>query len=256
MSALPGKSSKVLLLAAVVFCAAPPVPGDEPPAATLKEIVSLSQELLDAIAPGKAEVWERLLADDALIIDEFGRRQDKRQALGDLRPLPSGLSGSISLRDPQVRLWGDTAVIDCEALEQESVFGQRLTVRYRFLATWVRRSGAWRLAAMQDVTVPTDPPALGVRGLRLNDYPGTYRYSPDRAWVVRRKGDILTYSRRAGGKEEALSPVALDVFTDGSDEKNLIVFQRDAAGRVDRLVERRKYNDLVMTREAAGSGDR
>lgn len=257
MSALPRGSSRPLLLATAVLCgAAPPVRGDEPPAATREEVISLSRELMDAIAPGKAEVWERLLADDAIVVDEFGRRQDKRQAVRDLKPLPNGLSGSIALRDPQVRLWGDTAVIDCEAYEQESVFGQRLVVRYRFLATWIRRGGAWRLAAMQDVTVPTEPPALAVPGLRLDDYPGTYRYAPDRAWVVRRTGDGLRYSRRAGGKEEALRPVAVDVFSDGSDEKNLIVFQRDAGGRVARLVERRKYNDLHMTREAAGSGVR
>lgn len=241
-----------LPIAAFLAAAPTAARADEPTAATRDEIVSLTRELMDAIAPGKAEVWDRLLAPDAVIVDEFGRRQDRRDAVAGLKPLPAGLTGSIELRDPRVLVWGDTAVIDCEAYEKETVFGQRLAVRYRLLATWVRREGAWRLAAMQDVTVPTEPPALPVRRLRLDDYPGTYRYGPDRAWIVRRSGDGLVYSRRKGGKDEALRPVAIDVFTEGSDEKNLVVFLRDSAGRVQALVERRKYNDLRMDREDAG----
>jgi hypothetical protein len=40
----------------------------------------------------------------------------------------------------------------------------------------------------------------------------------------------------------------MDGFTEGSDEKNLIIFRRDGSGRVERLIERRKYNDLHMDR--------
>jgi len=249
VTTIPIRPSNAWLLAAALLCLAPSTRGDEPSATTRAEIVSLTRELMDAIAPGKAEVWDRILADDATVVDEVGRREDKRQAVRDLKPLPSGFSGSIELRDPHVRQYGDTAVIDGEAYERESVFEQRLVVRYRFMATWVRRGGAWKLAAMQNLTVPTDPPALAVTGLRLDDYPGSYRYGPGRAYLVRRNGDGLSYSRRQGGKEEALRPVSVDVFTEGSDEKNLIVFQRDAAGRVERLIERRKYNDLHMNRE-------
>jgi hypothetical protein len=38
------------------------------------------------------------------------------------------------------------------------------------------------------------------------------------------------------------------VFSDDGDEKNLMLFRRDAAGRVEELVERRKFNDLRMKR--------
>ena len=218
-------------------------------AATRAEIVSLTQELFDALTRGDAAVWQRLLVDDAIVVDEFARLQDKREAVRVVTPLPRGFSGSIALLHPQVRQFGDAAIIECEADEKESVFDQRLAVRYRFVATWVRRGGAWRLATMADVTVPTEPPELAVPGLRLDDYPGTYRYGLDRAWIVRRSGDHLVCLRRTGGREETLRPVAVDVFSEGSDEKNLLVFQRDTSGRVVRLVERRKYNDLTLKRE-------
>ena len=47
--------------------------------------------------------------------------------------------------------------------------------------------------------------------------------------------------------------VAKDVFTGGDDETNLLVFRRDEAGKIVELVERRKYNDLHMSREAGNA---
>jgi hypothetical protein len=35
---------------------------------------------------------------------------------------------------------------------------------------------------------------------------------------------------------------------EGGDERNLLIFQRDDAGRVRSLIERRKFNDLRMTK--------
>jgi hypothetical protein len=239
----------VLLLAEL---AAGPARADDAPAPVREELLSLTRGILDAIALGKADVWERLLAEDAIIIDEFGRKQGKREAVEGLKPLPEGLSGSIELRDARVRAFGDAALVDGELYERETVFGQELVVRYVMLATWVRRGGAWKLAGMEDVTLPTDPPALAVRGLRLDDYPGTYRYGPGRTFTVRRHGDALAVSSGASGKERPLRPVAKDVFSEGSDEKNLLVFQRDGKGRVNGLVERRKYNDLRMSRVEEG----
>ena len=245
------KVSAAAILAVALLGAAPAARAEEASAAVRTRIVALTAELMDALVPGKSEVWERILDPEAVVIDEFGRRQDKREAVASVRPLPKGFSGSIELRQAHVRQHGDVAVIDCEAYEQETVFGQQLVVRYIFLATYLRRGDDWKLVAMENVTLPTDPPALTVRGLRLDDYPGVYRYGPGRAFTIRSDGKRLTLVTRQGAKEVPLSPVARDVFMDGTDEKNLLIFQRDDAGRVTLLVERRKYNDLRMVREGA-----
>jgi len=218
---------------------------------TRDELVKLTQALMDAIPPGKADVWQRTLADDAIIIDEFGRRQDKKEAVEAIHPMPQGFSGSIEIRDPQLRAVGDTAVLSGEMYERESVFDQHLVVRYIFSNTFVRRDGRWQLLAAMDVTLPTRPPPLAVGDLRLADYPGSYRYGPGRAYAVAVDGEHLSYTTRAGGKVTPLDAVAKDVFMDGGDERNLIVFRRDANGAVDALIERRKFNDLRMVREAA-----
>jgi hypothetical protein len=56
---------------------------------------------------------------------------------------------------------------------------------------------------------------------------------------------------------QILVPVALLVvapgrasvaFMDAGEERNLILFRRDERGRVTSLIERRKFNDLLMRR--------
>jgi hypothetical protein len=224
---------------------------DEAPVALKNEIVGMTQELMDALVPGKADVWQRLLADDALITDEFGRRQTKKEAVDSVHAFPAGISGSIEIRDPHVRVYGDTAVIDCEQYETENFFGQKFVVRYLATATFVRRAGKWQIVALQDLTLPTPPPALNVRDLRLADYPGTYRYTPERAFSVELAEGRLLLRTRAGAAPHALDPIAKDVFMGSDDEKNLLIFRRDAAGKITGLIERRKFNDLQMTRDAA-----
>jgi len=216
-----------------------------------QEIVALTQQLMDAVGEGNKDVWQRITADDALITDEFGRRQTKQELLDSLRPLPAGFSGKIEVRDPHVRSYGDTAVIDFEDYETETVFGQKLLVRYISTATYVRRDGAWKLIAMMDVTLPTPPPQLTVRDVRLADYPGVYRYGPERAFIVAVENGKLVYRTKAGRPAIALDAIAKDVFMGGDDEKNLLVFRRDAAGKIDELIERRKFNDLHLRREDA-----
>lgn len=222
--------------------------------AVLKDILALTQVALDAIPTGKADVWERALTDDAMIVDEFGRRQNKKELVASIRPFPAGMSGSIEIRDPQLRIYGDTAVLECEEYETEAVFGQNLVVRYLAMNTYVRRHGEWKIAAMMDVTLPTPPPLLEVRDLPLADYPGVYRYGPGRAFTVALEQSKLIYRARPEAHPVVLDAVARDVFMSGDDEKNLMIFRRDESGKIVELIERRKFNDLHLKREAARAG--
>lgn len=220
-------------------------------AQTQVELVKLTQELMDALPVGRADVWQRILADDAMVVDEYGRLQDKAEAVKGIHAFPEGFSGSIEIRDPQLRLHGDVAVLNGDFYERESVFEQKLVVRYFFSNTFLRRDGAWQLLAANDVTLPTPPPDLAVSDLKLDDYPAVYRYGPQRAFSVARDGDALFYTTKAGGVRTGLQAVSKDVFMDTGDEKNLIVFRRDANGAITELIERRKFNDLHLARVLA-----
>jgi len=243
-----------MLLPVLLTVGAFPGEAGVPPTESAPRIIALAQELMDAIVSGDGRVWERILHQDATVVDEFGRRQNKAEAIQALSPLPAGFSASIDVRRPRVHLQGATAMIEFEAYEREKVFDQQLVVRYHFMATFLREDQTWKLFAMQNLTLPDDPPTLPVRDLRLDDYPGTYRYGPGRAFTIRRKGSRLFFATRPGGPEWPLNPVAMDVFFDMGEEKNLLIFQRDGSGKVCRLVQRRKFNDLAMTRLEAGQG--
>jgi Domain of unknown function (DUF4440) len=222
---------------------------DEPSADVRKQIVDLTQQMMDAVGEGKADVWQRTLLDDALITDEFGRRQTKKEAVDSIHAFPAGMSGSIEVRDPHVRVYGNTAVIDFEDYEKEAFFGQNFLVRYISTATYIRQGDEWKLATMLDVTLPTVPPTLEVREVKPADYVGTYRINADRAWMVDVENGKLQWRTKAGRPAHALDAIAKDVFMGGDDEKNLMIFRRDASGKVVELIERRKFNDLHLRRE-------
>jgi hypothetical protein len=238
-----------LAIAALVALMAVPAAAKEAEPAVRDAAIRLSQQLFDALAAGDVALWTRVMADDGVIVDEFGRRQEKGEFLKGLKPLPAGFSGSIENRMPVVREYGTTVVLDCENFEQETVNGQRLVVSYWSTLTFVREDGALKLVSLQSVTVPTQPPLLVVVGLPINDYPGVYRWGPDRAHVVSFEGGGLVYRTRPDGPPTVLDAVARDVFMDAGEERNLYIFRRGADGRVTELLERRKFNDLRMRRE-------
>ena len=238
--------SKAALALGIVF-ASPALA--ETDAEVQGKLVALTQELMDALIPGNAAAWQRILADDAIIVDEFGRTQDKKDAVASVHPFPKGFSGSIEIRDTTVRVHGDSAVLKGEMLEKEGVFDQNLVVRYIFANTFVRQGGEWKLVAAIDVTLPTEPPKLVVAGIVPGDYAGTFSYGPGRAWSVAAENGQLYYTTKAGGPRTSLDAIGKDVFMSGGDERNLVIFRRDEAGRVVELIERRKFNDLHLKRD-------
>lgn len=145
--------------------------------------------------------------------------------------------------------YGDTAILQVEEYERETVFGQQLVVRYQSLLTFVKQAGAWKLAGYEDATIPTSPPKLTVPSLLPGEYSGTYRYAPNRAWTVSNKDGVLSYVTKPGGPEHRLEPIAKDVFMGSDDERNLLIFRRDEHGKVNALIERRKFNDLRLIRD-------
>jgi hypothetical protein len=140
-----------LAFAALLFSSL--VLADEPTDAVRKQIVDLTQQLMGAVGDGKPEVWQRALLDDALVTDEFGRRQTKKEIVDSIHPFPADIVGSIDVRDPHVRVYGNTAVIDFEDYEKEAYFGRHFLVRYISTATYIRRGDEWKLATMLDVTL-------------------------------------------------------------------------------------------------------
>jgi hypothetical protein len=239
--ALPALLLLALPMVSLAHADASPLPLQE-------QLLHIAQTLVDAIPKGDKSVWESELCDTAILVDEFGRVNHKPDAIASMRPFPRGFSGSIELRHPEVQQHGDSAVLLVEEYERETVFGQQFVVRYQALLTFIKESSTWKIAAYEDVTIPTEPPRLEVGGLHLGDYGGTYSYAKGHDWTVMANGNVLSYTTHRGGIPNVLEPIGKDVFMGSDDERNIVIFHRDAHGAVDALIERRKFNDFRLAR--------
>lgn len=206
----------------------------------------MTQELLDAVAPGNKAVWDRYLAPECIYAAEDGRTLTKAQLLEELSPLPSGYKGSIRVANPQVRVHGDTAVITYDAMEDLEIHGQALATRFHTTDTWLRRDGRWRMIASQVSVIPSEPKAVTVDPRILDAYVGTYTLAPGVEYKVRREGNRLIGQRTGRPEEELFARDEWTFFRKGSRGEK--VFVRGSGGKVQRLIDRRDNNDLVWRR--------
>jgi len=93
------------------------------------ELRKAVQEMLDAIAPGNADVWKRYLDERVLLVDENGVVRTKAEMLAEFSPLPPGLVGNLALDTFKMRQHGDIAVLAYEAQEHLDYHGQKLASR-------------------------------------------------------------------------------------------------------------------------------
>lgn len=239
-AAAAGAALPVSLMGEKVDRKAPDVP------AVLK---ARTQEMLDAIAAGRAEVWDRYLHPHFSLTSEGGEVQERAKVLQDLKPLPSGISGVIRAIDFRCRLEGAVAIATYVSDEDETYHGQLLHCQYRTTDTWVETPSGWLLLASQVLALRYDPPAVDLAPSLAGEYVGTYRLTPAIAYEIRRKDGGLE-GARTGRPPEILRAEAPDVlFVPGSPRYRYVVL-RDGNGRVRGFAQRREAWDLVWSRSS------
>lgn len=215
----------------------------DPPQITEAELVHRTQQLYDAVMPGDQTPWKLYYADDALYFDEKGRSMDKAALLADVQPMPRGYSGAIKVRQPKVVFAPGVAILSYDNDETETVFGQELHARYHTTDTWLYRNGVWQIAASQTLRFYEDPATGTVDPAHLDDFIGTYQLAPGVIMTVSRQGNDL-FSTRGSAAPVKLLPESPDLFfRPGIEGRRL--FHRDAAGKVDLLIDRRNNEDLL-----------
>src|SRR5258708_29552969 len=167
------RSSRMLL--ALVVIAALQSASVEDPAAVQKQLRADDQALLDAIAPGDRSVWERLLAKDAVYVDENGAVMHREQFLAALKPLPPGTSGHITIVEYEASIRDQVALLVHKDDERENYHGIPLRADYLMTETWIKEGGDWRLALVHVYFLPKDRPAIKITANRLAEYRNRYR---------------------------------------------------------------------------------
>ncbi len=210
-----------------------------------------TQELIDGIGAGSPAVWDKYLDAEARYVDESGTVLTKKQMVGDIRPLPEGVSGNIQVTQFEAVVHGDVAVTTYVNDENEDYHGHKIHCQYRTTETWKKGPDGWRLLAGQVLALRTDPPAVTLPESLLVEYVGRYALTPSIDYEIRLKGDALE-GQQTGRGPEALSAEAPDVFFVPGRPRYRYVFQRGTDGRITGLAQRREAWDIVWKRAGPG----
>jgi hypothetical protein len=238
------KISRLAILAGLILLSSHrAAPAAEDAAAVLQR---QTQELMDAITHGKAEVWERYLDPKAVYTTEDGTVQTKAQMVEGTRPLPEGVSGNIKVTDFQATVHGPVAVTNYVSDEHEDYHGHKLHCQYRTTDTWLKTPAGWRLIAGQILALRTDPPAVPFTR-QMDEYVGRYALTPTITYEIRRQGEGLE-GQQSGRKAEPLKLEAPDVLFVPGKTRYRKIFQRASDGHVTGFAERREAWDLDWKR--------
>jgi hypothetical protein len=201
-------------------------------------------ELLEAIAPGKVEVWRKYLHPKMLHVDENNTVRGKEELLKELTPLPVGLVGTIEIASFKVEVHANVAVATHEDQEHLDYHGQKLASRFRTSDTWLKTREGWRLIASQVMAVLKDPPAVVLGDEQLCAYNGTFALTSEITETISCKGGGLA-AVRSGRAEIIYKAEVADVFFVPGRPRTRRIFQRDDAGAITGFADRREGEDIV-----------
>jgi hypothetical protein len=228
--------------AALLLAAWPALAADQPSAEN--ELRRDTQALLDALAPGDVAVWDRLLDDRAIQVDENDVVRTRPQILAELKPLGKGLSGHLAIDDFRVALYDGFAVVTHEDDEYLDYHGQVIRSRFRMTDTWRKTPDGWRQIASQVLAVQKDPPAIHLDKAKLCSYAGRYALTPDIVATISCEDGRLIVER-PGVPGRTFLPETADVFFEPGSPRTRRMFQTDAEGRVTGFVDRREERDIA-----------
>lgn len=206
-----------------------------------------TQELMDAVTYGKADVWDRYMDANAIYTDENGNSIPKSQMVKDTKPLPVGVSGNIRVTEFKAVVQGSTAVTTHLDDEHENFHGHELHCQYRITDTWIKMPQGWRLLGGQVLAVRTDPPSIQLSAQQMDEYIGRYSLTPEIMYEIRKKDGGLEGQQTGRPPEPIRAEVADMLFVPGK-VRYRKVFLRGTDGHITGFAERREAWDLVWKR--------
>ncbi len=215
--------------------------------ATEAELRSVTQQLLDALAPGDRATWDHWLDAAAVQVDENDVVRGKAQILDEIKPLPPGLVGQLRIAEFRIALVGDVAVVTHEDDETLSYFGQLLLSRFRNTDTWHKTAAGWRLLGSQVLAVQKDPPSVQLDSATLCSYAGHYSLTADIVVSARCEDGYLIFER-AGRAARRFYPELKDQFFEPGAPRTRRLFLHDASGAITGFVDRREERDILWKR--------
>jgi hypothetical protein len=130
------------------------------------------------------------------------------------------------------------------ALEEEYIFGQKLSPVYLVTDTYFKRDGRWQMIASHVIVLPSERKPITVNPKLYKSIVGEYELTGGVRYTITLEADKLMGQSTGRAKEELL-PADENTFFPMGTIRGDKVFVRDASGRVTQMLDRRENNDLV-----------
>lgn len=118
----------------------------ETTSAAAREVMEIKQQYDQAQLKNDSAWFERMFAEDYLMILPDGSTLTKARAVEELRSREITWESATG-EDMRVRVYGDTAVVTGRFLGKGTYKGKPMNEHQRFTSVWVKRNGQWQAIA-------------------------------------------------------------------------------------------------------------
>ncbi len=125
-----------------------------PQAEAAREVEQLERQLVAAISAVDLNTYDRLVADDYVVVQASGVELTKADVMASYR---SGARRYKDLRlsEVKVHLYGDTAVLSARSTGFRRENDRDVPNDVRYIRIYLRRRGRWRAVAQMATPIPT-----------------------------------------------------------------------------------------------------
>lgn len=138
---------------APVAAAPPTASAAESSADVEKAVTQLERDWMDAVQKKDAAALDRIVADDATLIDSDGRSMTKAAHIAEVKGGDLKIE-SFTLDPVKVRVFGDIAIATSGDTEKSQFKGKDSSGHYIWTDIYIRRNGHWQAIATQNARLP------------------------------------------------------------------------------------------------------
>jgi ketosteroid isomerase-like protein len=113
-----------------------------------REVKQVHKERLEALVKADISTLDKIVGDDLIYVSPVGRVQTKAEIVSDLKSGALKVS-SIEQGVPNVRVYGQTAVVNYLTTSKFVDNGREYNNQIRSTSVYVKRGGRWQLVSQQ-----------------------------------------------------------------------------------------------------------
>jgi ketosteroid isomerase-like protein len=124
------------------------------PSGSVREVEALERQLVEAIGKKDLATYDRIVADDYVVVDASGKDITKAEVMASYRDGSRGYT-NLEIFDVRTHVFGDAAVVSALTKGMRREAGKDVPNDNRYIRVYARRDGRWR--AVTQMSAPARP---------------------------------------------------------------------------------------------------